>query len=245
MLKPKLIKILEKLFALGGNHDTERLLEFRDEFLGFLKEDDQILMPHNNENIVIAKDAIHFIDALNAYATTTNRVEAGSYVKHFFDRLIGSEKWNYYEIKFLIGVLSLTSDVKQALSLANKAIQALMDFGADPRFQLLSGLIAYHTISRVLYAKFFENNHDIDLEDTFSQWLLKLKHQAIAEPELRIHFDVAEIKRAILMKDMQEINRLMQDFEKNYDEKIVKVISNEVNFYIASKGYGLLYKGAG
>lgn len=57
-----------------------------------------------------------------------------------------------------------------------------------------------------------------------------------------MHFKIAEIKRAIFEQEMQEINWHMQELEANYDEKIVKAITNEVNFYIASERDSRLYR---
>lgn len=244
MLKAELIKILEKLFTLSGNHDVTRLLELRDEFLNFLREEKQLFMDHDDVNIMNTMDAIHFIDALNIYASTTNRAEASTYVQPLFRRLLETEEWNYYELRFLIGALSYTVDVNQALSLADKAIEILMNFRADNRFKLLSGLVAYHTLSRILYAKFFEDNHNVNLENLFEQWFSKLKWQLLDEPKLKVHFNVAEVKCAIFVKDSPKVSLLMQEFENNYDEKIVKAISNEINSYIASKGYSLQYSKA-
>jgi hypothetical protein len=242
MLKAELIKILEKLFALGGNHDTTRLLEMRDDFLDFLREEDQLFMSHSHKNITLAKDAVYFIDAHNTYAITTSRVEAGRQMKHIFERLINAQKWNYYELKFLIGSLHFTDSVKHSLLLANKSLEILRDFKADPRSDYLAGLVAFNTISRILHAKFFDDHHGVNLEEAFAQWFFKLELQIPNNDELQMHFKIAEIKQAVFRQNIQAINQHMKEFETNYDEKMLKLITSEVNFYISSKRYNLLYR---
>lgn len=237
MLKVQVLEILEKLFALGGNHDTARLLELRNEFLNFLRREEQLFMSRDDESIVIAKDSIRFIDALNAYATTSSIIEASNHVQIFFERLANSEKWNYYEINLLIGSLGYTKDIKQTLTLANKAIEVLMDYTADTRSKYLSGSIAFNTISRILYTKFFDDELGIDLEKELNQWLLKLKLQVLNENKLKIPYEVAQIKQAVFNKDRILIIERMNDFEKKYDENIFKVVSREIDSYIISDRY--------
>lgn len=88
---------------------------------------------------------------------------------------MSAEKWTYYELTLLIGVLHFAGSSKQVLSLATKAIEILREFKAGNRSDFLAGLIAYHTISRILHAKFFDDNHDINLEEKFASWFLKLE----------------------------------------------------------------------
>lgn len=61
-MKAQLLKTLRKLFALGGNQDTDRF-ELRDEFFDFLTKEEQVFMPSDDQNIIIAKDAVRFSDA--------------------------------------------------------------------------------------------------------------------------------------------------------------------------------------
>lgn len=236
MLKNNLIESLEKLFALGNNHDTTRLLEIRREFINFLKEDDQLLIPHADENIVLAKDAVAFIDAQILDATTSNKTEAGNHLKPFFERLMNSEEWSYYELRTLGGSLSLTSNVEQSISLANKAVMVLMNFNT-PHSGIWSGVIAFHVLSRILYAKFFEDDITIDLDEAFGQWFVKLKHQVPDNPELQMYLEIAEVKQAIFKKDNQAIMLLMREFEEKYDKEVVRVVTSEVDYYVASKKY--------
>lgn len=51
-----------------------------------------------------------------------------------------------------------------------------------------------------------------------------------------------KIKQAVFRQGIQAVNQLMQEFEANYDEKIVKVVTHEVDFYIGAEKYNKLYR---
>lgn len=237
-MKVQLIEILDKLMALGGNHDRIALMELRHQFLDFLREEEQLLSSHDDANKMTAINAIHFIDATMRHQV--NIVEPDKHLQSYFEHLMAAEKWNYYELRFLIGLLGLVNSMKQALLLANKACELLRDFKAVTRTDDLSIYIAANTISRIVQANFFDEDHGVDLEDELDQWFLKIKILVSENPQLQLYYDIVEIRQAVFRQDRQLIYQLMQAFETNYDEKVVETLEDEINYYIASEKYNRL-----
>jgi len=233
---PELTKILERLFAIEGNHDTTSLLECRDELIGFLGEEEQIFTSDDDENIITAKNGIRFIDANIAYAATTNPIEANKCLTPFFERLANTEKWNFYDIKFLIGALTFTENIKQTELLARKSIEAMKAFKADPRYNFLSGCIAVNMLSRLLYAKYFDEPMELDfeLEDEFNQWFRRLRLLLERTDELKIHYEIAEIREALFKKIMKTLITRVQKFQDAHDEQMAQVVMSEVDLYMNS-----------
>lgn len=241
-MKTQLIEILDKLIDLGDNHDRKPLMAIRHELLDFLKQDDHLLIPHTNESINTAVNAVHFVDAQVNLATSDN-IKAGKNLQPFLEHLNTAEKWNYYELRFLVGSLNLTATLKESLVLAGKACELLKDFASTtPPTDRISAVISFNLTQRILYTKFFEENNEIDLEDAFQQWFLKLQFLASENDKLQLLFNVVEIRQAVFNQDRQQIAQLMQQFEANYNEKEIEVMAGEVNLYMASERYNQLYQ---
>jgi len=242
-LKAKLEKILKELFALGGNHNVDRMFELRDDFLAFLGEEEQIFMQHDDDNIVIAKDAIRFIDSATELERTSDDVKAGAHMRYFYDRMIDKDRWHYYELKILAGSLNRVVDVNQTFILADKAIEQLRHYQTDIFADVLAGVIAYHVLTRIFLAKFYEvDTHGIDLDAKFESWLLKLKLQLERTDRLAVHYKAVEIKQALFGFEPHEVERLMQELKSSCDEKIFRAIESEINFYMGKDRYTQLYK---
>jgi len=53
MLKPRLIKVVEEVFAIGGNHNAAKDMELREKLLDFLREEDHLILPNDDENLML------------------------------------------------------------------------------------------------------------------------------------------------------------------------------------------------
>ena len=240
-MKAELIALLDELSSTGGNYNTTALIAIRRKFMNFLSQDEYLLHYENDENMLIAKDALHFIDAYNTYAVTNDRVESSKHLQFFFKRLIDAEKWNYYELAFLVSSLNITESTKQALVLIDKAYKMIDIFKADVRSELIEGHLATNVLSVLLGARFSGDHGGIHLESEFDRWFFKLEMLAEKNTELKILLDTSEIRQAVFNLNSRLMNQLFQKFESSYDEKIVKALGKEVDAYIASKKYTELY----
>ena len=238
MLKSELIEMLKQIFESGGNHDPFKLSEIREKLIDFLKAEKEksLLSYENNENIVIAIDAVRFIDANYIFAKTSNRIEASIPVKPLFDRLIQLDDWNYYELKFLIGLINFAPNAEQAVRFAAKAEKAIMNFQIADNTDVSKGALACNVCSRLLYAKYFDDDVKDELTQEFSTWFCKLEQLAKLNNELEVLFLATRIRQAIFNNDFQEVDELFKRVVANSDEKIVKVVKSEICFYIASRG---------
>ncbi|MCL1990941.1 MAG: hypothetical protein FWG67_08645 [Defluviitaleaceae bacterium] len=240
MIQMKLVGVLEKMFDIGGNHDVKKSLEIREELLEFLRGEELLLAPLEDENVLLAKNAIHFLDANETYAQTSNMTQARTRLQPFFKRLLASDDWNYYELKLLVGSIYLASDAEEAQTLAIKGSERSADFRVTKNVDVLEGGLACNLCARFLYAKYFEMDTDAAfIAEEFETWFHKLRELEERHYELELPLQVTEIRHAILKQDEVELAKLMEKFEdeSDYLEDVINLVISEVRFYTTSKGY--------
>ena len=238
MLKSELVEILKQMFELGGNHETFKLSEIRRELIDFLKVEKEktLLSYENNENIVVAIDAIRFIDANNIFAKTSDRIKASIPIEPFFERLIVLDNWNFYELKFLISLLPFIKNVGRAVDLAIKAKQVITNFRVIINTDISEGYLACNICSRLLYARYFAEDVEVEIDQEFAKWFSRLERLTVSNNELEVLFLATRIRKAIFDNDFQKVDDLFKIVEANYDEKIIKVVKSEICFYITARG---------
>ena len=243
MLKPRLTKVVEEIFAIGGNHDSAKDMELREELLNFLREEDHLMLPAADANLMLAKDMIRFIDADKIYAQTTDGKQAYPHVKLFLERMteLDLNKWHYYELKLLISSINFTEDIKQAMELASKAEKRIFLFKRIRRTEMLEGALAGNMCTRLLCAKYFDNDVKIDLVTSeFQVWFRrfeKLTAENQSDNILSLMFLATKIRKALFERHSTSAYQLCEELETYYDAGITKAINNEVHFYTTSKEY--------
>jgi len=234
MLEPKLIQILEELFAIGGNHDIAKTALIRQKLTDFMV-DNNLFLKDQDKNFIMVKDTIRFIDAHTNLATTTDRDKASVCLKPFFRRLyiILPEDWNYYELKFLINSLHLVEDIKQALRLGYKSLTIVSKFKDLDNSGALESSIICNVCNRILYAKYFDNHvHDkIDLAQEFNKWFEEFERLAKKSSKIELDFLVTKIRKALFFRDRQLVGELLNELKTRYDEKVFDTINNAVIMY--------------
>ena len=191
----------------------------------------------DNENVIIAKDAVRFIDAHNVYAATSDRIEASVHMKKCFDRLTQSENWNYYDLKFLVSSVHLIESIEQALELGSKSMLEMVHFRASSNTDIWEGYLALNMCARLLIAKYFDSDIKINLPLRFEEWFSKLERLAEKNSDLSLPFTVTKIRKAIFHKDQDQIFKLREELETNYDEDVVNIVRSEISFYLLSERY--------
>ena len=179
MVKPRLKKIIEELFAVGGNYDLAKDMELRGKLLDFLREEDHLILPGDDENIRLAKDAIHFIDANILCADKTDDREAYPHIKPFLKRMMDKtnlKNWDYSELRLLVSSISMTESVEQAEELFSKANDGIIAFKRRRLTYNLEGVLVCNMIARILNAKHFDENVTIDLAEKFSSMVIWLEN---------------------------------------------------------------------
>ena len=242
MLKPRLTRVVEEVFAIGGNHDTAKDIELREKLLDFLREEDHVILPGDDPNLVLAKDMIRFIDADKIYADTSDGKLAHPHVKLFLERLMESDldKWHYYELKLLISTVNFTENIEQAIELASKADRRILQFKRVRLTEKLEGYLALNMCSRILSAKYFDSAN-IDLVNSeFKFWfrkLEKLTEEYPQENQLALIFLITKIREALFKGHSTDAHQLCEELESYHDEKIARMVNNEVHCYTTSKEY--------
>ena len=237
MFKTRFTDIVDDFFDIGGNHDVAKDKEFRSKILDFLKEEDNILLaPWDDANIMLAKDMVHFIDADRIYARTTNSKEAYPHVKPFFERLIESDhnNWHYYDLKLLISSVNFTENIEQAVELAEKAEERIIQFKRVRATEVLQGYLALNMCARLLNAKYFDKDVKFDLAYNFESWLEKLDSLADDTKELELALLITKIRWDIFNRDKSQLLILCDNLVSRFGGAIGKMIRNEVDLYFGS-----------
>jgi len=238
---------LDTLFQLGGNHSKDKTIYVRDKLLDFLRRE-EVLLNTSGENFLIARDAVHFIDANNIYSQTTDVNQATVLLQPFFERLLTTgEKWNYYDLKLLSSAIALSQDLEQARNLASKSMERIPDFRINQCVDVLEGGLACNICSRLLYAKYIENDQDEEIINEFEMWFRKLEHLEDKQYKLTFPLDVTKIRWAILNQNAKEIAKLIGDIEysEDYPDEAIAVVLSEARFYLNSEIYKSLKGGEG
>jgi len=243
MLKPKLMRIVEEVFEIGGNPDPAKDMELRGRILDFLREKDHLVLHSNNINLMIARDMIHFLDANKTFAKTANGKKSYPYAKSFLERLIVSDfnEWHYYELKLLSRSIHFTENIEQAMELASKAEQRIFQFKGIRLTELIEGALASNMCSRFLYAKYFDSDVNTELVTSeFKMWIRKIEKLIEEDPynnQLSFIFLVAKIREALFEGYSTSAYQICEELESYPDVKITKLITDEVHFYANSDEY--------
>ena len=236
MLKPRLTRLVEELFATGGNHNLEKYKESRKKLIEFLQEEDHVMLSDDDENRRFAKDVIHFIDASIVYAKKTNNKDTYHHMNPFFKRMMDTElnDWDYDELKLLISSIHMTESIEQAIELASKANEAIINFKRLKPTDNLEGALVCNTCSRLLNAKYFNEAVEINLADKFESqliWLNSLVEKNKNSEYLELVLYVTKIRYDIFNGDRSEIFALCDGLSR-YNEDIKQMIISEVDFYL-------------
>lgn len=236
MIKPRLSRIIEELFATGGNHDIAKHMEIRGKLIEFLQEEDHVILSDDDKNIRLAKDVIHFIDAGRVYAKTTSSKEAYHHVKSFLKRMMETElnDWHYDELVIFISSLHMTESPEQAIGFASQANERIISFKRLGVTDNLEAALAGNMCTRLLNAKHFNEDVTIDLADKFGSYLIWIENLVEKNKNsefLKLVLHVSKIRYEIFRNDKSEIFALCDGLAQ-YDEKVKQMISSEVDFYL-------------
>jgi len=236
-LKPKLEAIIEEFFGLGGNHDLTKHKEYRDKVFNLIK-DEELCLDTEDKNFILATDFIRFIDADRAYARTTNSREAYHYAKPFLERFMESDlnKWDYYDLKLLIASIHFTENIDQSVALASKIDKRTHQFKRVRLTEMLQATLAVNMSARVLNAKYFDDDVQIDLVAQFDSLLIRLECLVNEKKNkiLELFLLVAKIRWNIFNRDVSQVVSLCNNLNERFGEEIGQMIQSESDFYMGT-----------
>ena len=235
MLKPRFRKIIGEFFAIGGNHDLPAYQKSRIEILDFLREEDIMLLPWDDENIVLGKDLIHYIDATINFSETTNREEAYRFLKPFLDRMLETDEnnWHYYHLKLIVSCLGFTDTIEDALLLEKKILHRAAQFSQLRDTQILEAVTACQMGTRILEVKLFEQNVSDKLERKFKNQIRKLKDLTDADKSLEFYWYLGRIRWEIFNGHLKSARNLCDELESYADKRVAQMMRKEVEIYSA------------
>jgi len=237
LLKPKLEAIVEEFFKLAGNHDLDKYNEIRNRLLNFIR-DEELFLDTTDRNFILATYIIRLIDADKVYAGTTNSKEAYLYAKPFLECFMESDlnEWDYYELKLLIGAINFTENIEQAMELASKAQKRVYQFKRVRLIEILQATLDLNMSARILNAKYFDDDVQIDLVAQFDSLLIRLECLVNEKKNktLELFFLVARIRWNIFNRDCSQVVSLCNSLDDRFGEEIGQMIKNEADFYMGT-----------
>jgi len=231
MLQPRLMRAVDEFLAIGGNHDLEEYDKYRNKMLDFLREEDHLILPPDDENLVLARDVVHFIDASKVYAKTTSSKEAYPHGRQFLERMLASDfnNWHYYDLALLISSVHLTESFEQARQLASKAEKRILQFQRIGTTNIWQGYLAFNMCGRILNAKYMD---DKPSALHFETWMEKLKLLVEVDKDLELAWHITQIRWAIFNEDNSQILIYLDSLVADLGRKIGLMVRNEIEFYL-------------
>ena len=231
MLKPRITKIIDEFFAIGGTHDLDKYKKIRDRLLEVLREEDFLLGDQDDENVVFVRDVIRYIDAISIYAREMNNRGVHRHINPFFNRLKHSSNWHYYDLALLVSSIQLTESIEQATQLASKAQGHVTLFKHARNVDIVEGCLSLNMCARLLNAKYFDYRVEISLTTEFDKWYKKLEELVKHNALLELPFLVTKIRQNVLNGSEQKVIEQLCDELVQHDKQIGDMLRNEVQFY--------------
>lgn len=233
MIKSRLTNIIDEFFAIGANHDLSADRVCRAKILEFLREEDNLLLPWDDENLVLGKDVIHYIDASNVFAQTTEREKAYYILKPFLDRMLETEsdQWHFYHLNLLSASFCFTATLKDAQILEKKALHRISQFKRLRDTKAVEAVMACQLTLRILDAQTFDQDDKIDFERYFKQQLRRLKGIADADQAYEFYFKIGQIRWEIFNGHPKPARKLCDELETNTDKMMVQLLRKEIETY--------------
>jgi len=242
MINHKLIEIIEQMYA--EDHNILYLMDIRSKLIEYLCQEENLLSDCGNRNVILAKDTIRVIDALNIYIVQPEMGLASEKIQPFFDKLLEKKSWDYYDVKLVASSITLTVDVELAIKLGNMAIVPITEARIAGDTSFIHALLACNICSRILHGKYLEEKTTVDLDEKFMTWFKISERLAEDDFNLRMLFLVNQIRYAVYYQKRDLLFKLCQDVEKECSPHVSKTILSKVSFYTSTRKYNAdLYEG--
>lgn len=234
-LKPRLRTIIDEFFKVGFAYDPEHDRKILEKLFDFLREEDSLRAFDDDLNVRIARALVHYIEASEIYLAEANPKKVYPYMKSFLTRMLATEpkEWHYQELRLVIASLQLTETPEQALELASMANERIIEFQLVRTTENLEACLAMNMCARLLTAKFFDTDANVDVVAKFSNLFNRLED--LAEENLDSEFVmmclyVTKIRKAVLTADTH-VWTMCEELVPRYGEKFANVMDHEVKFY--------------
>jgi len=239
-LKPRVVKIIKKIFETGGNHNPKHDDEVLEEIVDFLKEEDSVLALDNDINVKFVRECAHFLMAEKIYTRKTNPVEAHPYMRSFLKRMESDIKdCDLLELYLLVSAIHYTETLEKAIELARKAGNKIVEFQRVGLTENLESSLALNMCTRFLMEKYFGNNAEIDVLKEFKNWLDRLETLADLNKNsefLEMNFHIGKIRYQLICQKNTDIYAMCEGLAK-YDKRTAQIISKEADFYMTEGNF--------
>jgi len=124
-------------------------------------------------------------------------------------------------LRLLISSINFTNNIEQAVELASKAEKGIFQFKRIRITDILEGALAANMCTRLLNAKYFDSDVNIDLiTSEFKTWFRKLEKltgENQSDNTLSLMFLATKIREALFERHSTTAYQLCEELEIYYD----------------------------
>ena len=164
-------KLLDEVFAVGGNHDLKKLKAAEIKLVDYIRE---------NGNDPQINDALRMLKMFADENEHNDYEQSAETVAPVYERLSHADEWDFYDIRIFGAVIGYEETYEKSLELAEYALKKLEKYSDKKQYPNIKLSIHMNILLRFLRARYFDLD---DMNDTRA--LEKLESSFIE------HFDAA------------------------------------------------------
>ena len=217
-------KLLDELLSIGCNFKPDESAKVEVKLKEYLK---------NNEDDFLIRDALIILKTFEADYKYNDLKTCCELSVPIFERLNNTSEWNIYDFRILTYVIHYADTYLQTHALATKALKELESHSHERLYHPLKLNISLNTTSRLLRAKFYENDtqkSDENISELFSKYINLTMSLCVGE-DFIFHQAGATVRKGIFYGDTDLINSTFKFLKKKGEHELYKVLQDELREY--------------
>ena len=217
-------KLLDELFSVGGNFRPEESAKVEVKLKEYAK---------NNEDDILIRDALIILKTFEADYKYSDLKACCELSIPIFERLNSLSEWDIYDFRFLTYVIHYADTYLQTHTLATKALKELENHTHERLYHPLKLNISLNTTSRLLRAKFYENNtqeSDENISELFSKYI-NLVMSLCENEDFAWQKYIANVRKGLFYRDTNLINETFKFLKDKGEHELYKVLQDELREY--------------
>jgi len=220
-------QLLDELFSLEGNHETEKIAILKEKFLKHISKDATNMIDDKLQDglrlLILHEEEATHDNTLGNFLRLSNIAEP------IFVRIENSAGLNVRDLEFLSVSILYTRRVKQAIVLFEYALEELKRYSINhPKWTNKITASFHNTLSiRFLRMDSFEVDDDSDTVEEKLNDALKFceKHN------FQLNACAILVRKGLFFEDKNTINRGLDKLKKLGENKLHEIMSKEVEDY--------------
>jgi len=219
--------LMDEFFALGGNSDRAKILLLKKKVQKYFKNAAPDLQLMDLSRLIeVFLEELDLNDFDVVYRTAWPVV----------DRLMHTEKWDYYDIRIAVVVVDYTMSYKATHRFAQKILNAWEEYYDHEQYSKVKLSVCVNTIFRFLRAKFYEldyvkpSSELNELRWLFSEYT-KLGLSLCESPENWVARTIINIRKGIFERDHEAVDEGLILMRERGGTVMYRLMADEVSGY--------------